>query len=410
MPTESGAGAKPIVVTTPGGSATSTITYFLPHAEETKEFSAGGSYTIPDWADAIDIICLGGGGGGQAGGAANANGTAGLPGMFGTDTIDVTALRGTALRVTVGAGGNGGPGPLKGVGAPGTDSTVAGTGVPAVTGKGGVPGATGLVSGIRQPKSAHTNHYNGKTYTVPATGTVFDPWATVGSVQKAMGAGGWGGGGGLFGGGPGGKGGAGHVWIRAYQIVNTVRPGNPDFVPVLKQFTAAGAATFTIPADCWVMDIVCLGSGKGGQSGMAMMVSGAGGDPGEFNSVTITRGTEIPKTTTTLSINVGAGGKAGLGTLGTPGGNGNPTTVSGAGWAGIRAAGATTDLGVGSAFTQAVGKINQGGRTYVGGAANNVFGAAGKAPGGGGVGGAGDVLGGHDGGAGAPGSVWIYCY
>jgi hypothetical protein len=86
----------------------------MPSQLDTFSTAAFSTYSIPEWANKIDVIVLGGGGGGQGGGAGFNNGRAGAAGSYGAG---LTLTRGvdfppgkTTFRAYVGAAGLGAPG------------------------------------------------------------------------------------------------------------------------------------------------------------------------------------------------------------------------------------------------------------------------------------------------------------
>jgi hypothetical protein len=185
------------------------------HDPVVTEFTAGMAqvYTIPDWADALDIVAIGGGGGGQGGGALNSNGQHGDAGVWAGTTITIDPAGAKTLYVTVGSGGNGGPGPLKGLGTDGNVSVVTVGSTTLITALGGAKGATGALGGISDSPAVPPYTFNGVTYPGTPGGVTHDPPPS----PAGYGVGGAGGDGNVVGGGNGGAGGPGHVWIRAYQ-------------------------------------------------------------------------------------------------------------------------------------------------------------------------------------------------
>ena len=169
----------------------------------TTSYTTAGSYTytIPGWANKLDIIVLGGGGGGQSSNFFQ-SGNGGLGGTWSSATaVDLgTTIPGstTTLSVTVGAGGastsNGGA------------SSVSGTGYAGISGGGG-PGTSGR-GGSRNGGSPGNSTVNSIIYYCGTTET------TAGGTGNMPGGGGAGGG--LPGSNPAGTGAPGAVWIRAY--------------------------------------------------------------------------------------------------------------------------------------------------------------------------------------------------
>lgn len=106
-----------------------------------RQFTANGTFTVPDGITTVFVTATGGGGG-SAGGA---SGTAGGGGGATIWRRPVPVTPGLVLTITVGAGGTAGANP--GNGGNGGDSTVTGTGVPTVTAKGGNGAAPGAGAG-----------------------------------------------------------------------------------------------------------------------------------------------------------------------------------------------------------------------------------------------------------------------
>jgi hypothetical protein len=113
----------------------------------TAVFTESGTYTVPEGASALKVICVGGGGGGGGGGStgsgAQSGGSGGAAGTTSTRIFSAGLVGGTSLAVTIGRGGPGGPGGASrasgttGVG--GRNTTVIG-GVVSVCGCGGAGG------------------------------------------------------------------------------------------------------------------------------------------------------------------------------------------------------------------------------------------------------------------------------
>ena len=180
----------------------------------------------------------------------------------------------------------------------------------------------------------------------------------------------------------------------------------------LQEFTTPGAYTYTIPAWCSTVDVILLGGGGGGNSGAILWFNGGGGGAGNWIQVRLTRGTNIPLTTTTISGSVGGGGWAGTVPAFVPNaGNGGTTTATGTGMASLSATGGTGGRYQGSTQVGASpGTEVFDGQTYFGGAAQSYSSSNGNAPGGGAAGGDGHFAYGDDGGAGAAGQAWFYAY
>lgn len=167
--------------------------------------------------------------------------------------------------------------------------------------------------------------------------------------------------------------------------------------PELTTYSTAGTFTYTIPAWCTTLDIICLGGGEAG--GVAWLLgTGSGGKAGGWGSSTLVRGTSIPFSTTTLAVTVGAGGNGSQGNYPAPGQDGQASTVSGT-WGTVTGAGGaggnSSNYNGGSP-----GTVTVAGQTYSGGvfpAAPGTGGGGGNPPGG-------------PGGAGERGRVWIRAY
>ena len=114
-------------------------------------FTANGTYTIPAWAQRLEVILVGAGGGGASGASGDATsnrigGGGGGAGGYVTETFDVSELSGP-LAVSLGIGGAGGLG-VTGTsglrsGAPGSASTLSMNGVVVLSANGGA-GATAI--------------------------------------------------------------------------------------------------------------------------------------------------------------------------------------------------------------------------------------------------------------------------
>jgi hypothetical protein len=174
------------------------------------------------------------------------------------------------------------------------------------------------------------------------------------------------------------------------------------------RFTAPGEFSYEIPPGATHLDVVMLGGGGGGGGGT--LITGTGGSAGQWQTVTLERGKEIPMGVAVLRGAVGAGGKCGGyngltpkdGEDGFPSrfliGTGQPQTAPG---------------GLGSGHIDHVSgddvgprTINVNGYEYRGGGTRETPGGSGETPGGGGAGGW-PV---SPGGDGARGQVWIRAY
>jgi hypothetical protein len=173
--------------------------------------------------------------------------------------------------------------------------------------------------------------------------------------------------------------------------------------PEITHYGTTGTHTYTIPAWADYLDVVVLGGGGGGHG--CGFLWGDGGEGGDWNQVTLERDVDIPLTTATLSVTVGAGGAGSS----SDGSNGGASSASGTGWAGISGAGgagattATVDYS-----GKSPGNDTFDGVIYYGGLEQSAFlGADGNLPGGGGAGGTIVFMSGGDG---APGAVWVLAY
>jgi hypothetical protein len=178
-------------------------------------------------------------------------------------------------------------------------------------------------------------------------------------------------------------------------------PNGPDPQP----YPNAGTYSYPIPYWCTTIDLILLGAGGGGT--YDAFGNEVGGGAGDWKTVTLQRGSDIPWAATTINVTVGAGGAGG--TLGVPqGGPGGDTTAS---W--DTAPGTTTETapggGAGASGSGPTGEGPSPGSQSVGnsifsaGTAQSATGAAGNPPGGGGAGGDGLT----QGGAGADGTAII---
>lgn len=178
--------------------------------------------------------------------------------------------------------------------------------------------------------------------------------------------------------------------------------GTPAVQPTSSQnFPAAGTYTYDLPS--WIADgdqvaIAMIPGGGGGTSGQYFGY-GWGGSAGTWQAATLTYGSDIPGSTTSFTVTVGAGGVSG-------GGTGGASSVSGAGFSTITTGSGGAGGSSGSTVGLSPGNESYGNTVYFGGIAS---GGAANAPGGGG--GAGNAgffgLGGTPAYAGADGEVWI---
>lgn len=178
--------------------------------------------------------------------------------------------------------------------------------------------------------------------------------------------------------------------------------------PTVTSYTTQGTYVYTIPN--WMkwgdkIDCAALGAGGGGQSAYGWAV-GQGGASGTWSTQTLVYGVDIPITTTTLTVVVGAQGAGGLGgTIGQPGFAGGDTTVAGTGLTTITAPGGNGGNGGTNGTGVGPGPVTFNGVTYPGGS-DVGLGTVGSPPGGGG--GAGGVWG--NGANGADGAVTLTAY
>jgi hypothetical protein len=177
----------------------------------------------------------------------------------------------------------------------------------------------------------------------------------------------------------------------------------PDYQPDTRwSEKTPGTHTFAIPSYIQAgdrIDVALNGAGAGGElAGFGAV--GFGGEAGKWVLATLVYGTNIPLTTTSLTVTVGAGGAAGA--------DGTATTLSGTGVTTLTAAGGRTAK---SANEKGQGSPDQTweGRRYFGGQ-EVAAGQSGAKPGGGGGGGSAGLfglLGVMPVGAGADGSGWL---
>ena len=86
--------------------------------------------------------------------------------------------------------------------------------------------------------------------------------------------------------------------------------GSGAMVPTTTPYIGQGTYTYTIPTWANHLDLIPLGAGGAGQGG-GFVTASTGGYPGSFNPQTVTLGNQIPRSTTQLTIVVGAGGAEG---------------------------------------------------------------------------------------------------
>lgn len=179
----------------------------------------------------------------------------------------------------------------------------------------------------------------------------------------------------------------------------TATAGFPSHSAELTSYTTPGSYTYTIPYWCNKFDIIVLGGGGAGGKG-GLLNTGPGGSAATWQTVTITRGTDIGWSTASVTGNVGAKGNHNGGA----GGNSTAvatgmTTLSSTGGAGGTAACGWPGCAPGNKTFNVY--------TYTGGSAGGGGGGNGTAPGG--AGGGGNLFNGA-GGDGAAGVVHFYAY
>jgi hypothetical protein len=185
----------------------------------------------------------------------------------------------------------------------------------------------------------------------------------------------------------------------------TAKAGFPGHDPATKEYDGAGTYAFAIPFWCTTIDLILLGAGGGGTYFGDKF--GVGGGAGEWNTVTLQRGSDIPWAATTINVTVGQGGSGGTPSApdATPGGDTTASWDTATGTSQAVAsgggAGASTNGQSGDGPNPTSKSVDDA--TLSAGAAQPALAAAGNAPGGGGAGG--DVI--SPGGAGADGAAII---
>jgi hypothetical protein len=189
----------------------------------TIRFSTVGSYefTIPAWADAIDVVLVGGGAGG-GGGLGFVGGVGGLAGNFATKTLVRGVDIPTGTTIIAGVIGDGGAGGAIGGftnGHAGTATTAVGSGMTTVNAAGGSGVNTLNGFGIYNGQEAADLTFNGKVYPGgDAQNAAYLPGNSPGG----------GGPGGFLDGLPGAR---GQAWFRAYKVLNkVVQPGKASLI------------------------------------------------------------------------------------------------------------------------------------------------------------------------------------
>lgn len=186
------------------------------HADEVVVHTADTTWTVPAWANCVDIVCLGAGAGGDSGGAGMRTGSGGPSGSWASlrlvRTIDVPSSAADylpgSLTISIGQGGVGG---RVGVTYGGPSTVTYGSRVLSAAGG---PTAQHLATGATHPDGYAVNPitytFNGHSFTGGGASTVR------GSAGIVPGGGGSGQVGHIIGpDNPGGKGARGQVWTVA---------------------------------------------------------------------------------------------------------------------------------------------------------------------------------------------------
>jgi len=202
----------------------------------------------------------------------------------------------------------------------------------------------------------------------------------------------------------------GTIIAKGYGVAENHKGGKLDMVLV------AGTGSYSIPSWCNKIDVVAIGGGGGGLNGRNLLNNGGGGGAGSWQNTTLTRGTTLPTSTTTLTYTVGAGAANQNHQVFSPNyTDGSATTCTGTGMTSVSAAGGETGKNQGKTM-QGDGAANNtyGGLTYVGSADagdnSSSPSVPGNSPGGGGQGGKGQLFSGDSGSSGASGAIFFYAY
>lgn len=177
---------------------------------------------------------------------------------------------------------------------------------------------------------------------------------------------------------------------------------NVEFrLPETLELDVPGTYTYDFPVWSKVLDIVAVGAGGAGRGMSFVGVWGEGGKAGQWATLRLVRGVNVPQSTTQIQITVGKGNSSTFG-AGNPG---DPTVVTITGYGTLTAAGGAG----GSASNldtpgKSPGNITFEGELYIGGAQQNGQSATGNAPGGGGGGSRVSLT---TGGIGGAGRAWI---
>ena len=360
------------------------------------------TYTVPAGVTRVDVVMVGGGGGSVRGGAGFKDGPGGAAGLWNARTLivgtDVAA--GATLHGNVPFGGDGeafdGGLPTAGGNA---NISLTLNGAALLSAAGGAGGGSSSIVG----KSPGNYTFNGRFY---QGGAETPGTATNGAAGQAPGGGASGGNGVAVGTNFAAGGAWGRVWFYAYSgsagLAQAVYLGAekvwPSFVPTETIYNTAGSFTYTIPADCKKLDVILCSGGVAGTNG-GLTGNGRGGNSGKWNAVTLTRGTNIPQGTTTITVVVGAGGSGN-------GAAGAASSVSGAGVTTVTAAGGTGVASLVDVVGKGPGNYTFNGRNFTGGANQNNLNLPGNPPGGGSSGGGFST----NSGPGARGQAWVYAY
>lgn len=185
----------------------------------------------------------------------------------------------------------------------------------------------------------------------------------------------------------------------------------PIFAPETWSEYSHGSHTYSVPT--WMVagnhfDIAVLGAGQGGEGGgLTSGDWGDGGAAGSWTLRTLTYGTDIPTSTKTFSVTVGAGGTGGTPNAAGASGGSSTVTITGYGSSPITAAGGSSAEGLDGSWVGASPGNQTINDTYYGGGTQNSESSPGQSPGGGGGGGHGFA---GSGGNGADAAVFIRAY
>lgn len=364
----------------------------------------GFTYSVPAWADRLDVVVLGGGAGGSVGGV-DVAGNGGRSGVWKAFTV----LRGDSRWGSTIAGW---------VGAGGRRGTL--TESPGLGADSGVE----IDNPVTFPLSPAGQTWPGDSPgSVAYAGQVY----VGGDQQNRYGANGnppGGGGAGVVA--PhsaGGEGAPGAVWIYAQQLFARTSAAarsfaTPAAVAVfpahaveVSSYASPGNFTFLIPEWCDAIDVVMLsggaGGGGGGTSSSRPGQQGFGGPAGVWAKRTFIRGRDFSQRARSVSVRVGAGGAGGIpAALGCDGGDSSVfvggKSASAPGGKAVASGGVAGGAAGNIVYHPSLGLDG----TYVGGAAQSTAGIDGQSPGGGGAGGSD----GSPGGSGGNGKVWVAAY